>query len=221
MEIPFLNIMIHEPDTALTDWVLALETAIFFMLILWEKKSNMVQKVVLLSLMASLVSASFFGGLYHGFFPLKTTTSGGWLVWMLTMMSIGMTSMNLLQLSVLLEVQKHRNALLWVCVGIFMLYAWYVLSINHSFRMAVYMYLVALLVFLVVQIRLYMKTKSRSFLGGILAILLMIIAAHLQQLHIGLHPLYFNYNALYHLLQGIALLLLFLSLRRIQSLSRL
>jgi len=41
----------------------------------------------------------------------------------------------------------------------------------------------------------------------------MFAASALQQLHVGLHPRYFNHNALYHLIQGIALALLFNALR--------
>jgi hypothetical protein len=39
------------------------------------------------------------------------------------------------------------------------------------------------------------------------------VAAGIQQGGIGLHPVYFNHNALYHLVQGIALALIFLAAR--------
>ncbi len=46
------------------------------------------------------------------------------------------------------------------------------------------------------------------------AILLMILASILQQLHVGLDPVWFNHNALYHLLEGTAMALLFVAARR-------
>jgi len=49
------------------------------------------------------------------------------------------------------------------------------------------------------------------------AIVLMLAAAVLQQLHVGLHPVWFNHNALYHLLEGIALAVLFVALRAARS----
>ena len=39
------------------------------------------------------------------------------------------------------------------------------------------------------------------------------LGALLQQLHVGLHPVWFNHNALYHALEGAALAGLFLALR--------
>jgi hypothetical protein len=54
--------------------------------------------------------------------------------------------------------------------------------------------------------------RNAMLAGG--AIVLMLAAAVLQQLHVGLHPRWFNHNALYHLLEGIALAVLFVALRR-------
>jgi uncharacterized protein DUF6962 len=39
----------------------------------------------------------------------------------------------------------------------------------------------------------------------------------LQQLRVGLHPVWFNHNALYHLLEGIGLAMLFVALRAARS----
>ncbi len=43
----------------------------------------------------------------------------------------------------------------------------------------------------------------------------MLVAAGVQQLGIALHPVYFDHNALYHLIQAVAVLMLFLSARGI------
>ena len=45
----------------------------------------------------------------------------------------------------------------------------------------------------------------------------MLAAAVLQQLHVGLHPVWFNHNALYHLLEGIGFAGLFVALRAARS----
>ena len=42
-----------------------------------------------------------------------------------------------------------------------------------------------------------------------------LFAALIQQLRVALHPVYFNHNALYHVLQAIALDLVFLASRRL------
>ena len=40
-----------------------------------------------------------------------------------------------------------------------------------------------------------------------------LVAAAIQQLEIGIHPTYFNHNALYHLLQAVGLVLLMIAFR--------
>jgi len=40
-----------------------------------------------------------------------------------------------------------------------------------------------------------------------------LLASYLQQRGVGLHPIYFNHNALYHALQAVALLLIFVARR--------
>jgi predicted Co/Zn/Cd cation transporter (cation efflux family) len=52
-------------------------------------------------------------------------------------------------------------------------------------------------------------------MAGIWGLVLSFIAAAIQQIGIGLHPLYFNHNALYHLIQAIGLFLLFWTARRL------
>src|SRR5205823_6043329 len=52
---------------------------------------------------------------------------------------------------------------------------------------------------------------------GVAGLGLIFIAAAAQQARIALHPRYFNHNALYHLIQALALWLLFLGLRRLHA----
>jgi hypothetical protein len=42
-----------------------------------------------------------------------------------------------------------------------------------------------------------------------------LVAALVQRVGLAPHPVYFNHNALYHLLQGVALLLFYLAARRL------
>ena len=48
---------------------------------------------------------------------------------------------------------------------------------------------------------------------GACGLALSFAAAAIQQLRIALHPVYFNHNALYHLVQAVALALLFIAFR--------
>jgi hypothetical protein len=64
---------------------------------------------------------------------------------------------------------------------------------------------------------LYFRKKNTLILLGLVGIILTFIAAWIQQSQIALHPIYFNHNALYHLVQAIALLLIFFALKKIVS----
>ena len=57
--------------------------------------------------------------------------------------------------------------------------------------------------------------RGRSNVSGTVGLALTFVAAAVQQLHIALHPVYFNHNALYHVIQGIAIVLLFLGARQL------
>jgi hypothetical protein len=48
-------------------------------------------------------------------------------------------------------------------------------------------------------------------------VVLTFVAAGIQQARIDLHPTWLTHNTLYHVVQGIALLLIFLAARRIVS----
>jgi len=96
-------------------------------------------------------------------------------------------------------------------------YAYVVVRIDHSFRVSAIFStpaVVAVLAFMLVRA---IRDEHPNAKLASTAILLMLSAAVLQQLHVGLHPVWFNHNALYHLLEGIALAMLFVALRRARS----
>ena len=46
-----------------------------------------------------------------------------------------------------------------------------------------------------------------------MSIILTFIAAFIQQSELAIHPIYFNHNALYHILQAVALIMIFITLK--------
>jgi hypothetical protein len=61
----------------------------------------------------------------------------------------------------------------------------------------------------------YIADREVAFIWGVVGLLLTFAAAAVQQAGIGLHADWFNHNALYHLMQGVALLFLFAAARAI------
>ncbi len=94
-------------------------------------------------------------------------------------------------------------------------YFLFVLFVDFRFLVSIVFTLPPLIALLCLFIKLSVQRQSQAAVIGSIAILLMFLALVLQQMHIGLHPIYFNYNALYHLIQGIALALLFTDFRQL------
>jgi hypothetical protein len=99
----------------------------------------------------------------------------------------------------------------------FVIYAYVVLRVDHSFRVSAVFSTPPVLAVLVVMLVRAVRDRHRNAILASAAIVLMLCAAVLQQLHVGLHPVWFNHNALYHLLEGIALAMLFVALRAARS----
>ena len=93
----------------------------------------------------------------------------------------------------------------------------FTLFVTQQFRAAVVFYLPAVVFLLVALSVAYAHARERGILVAIAGLGLMFIAAAVQQARIALHATYFNHNALYHLIQAMALWLLFLGLRRLHA----
>lgn len=129
-------------------------------------------------------AASLLGGTYHGlaYEPL----------WKPTLYAIGLASLFLLA--------GLGKALAIFGVTKFILYAVWIAG-HDDFKYAIYDYGVTLLIVAAVAF----ARKNRYVLGGIGV---SIVAAVVQQSRIALHP-HFNHNDLYHVIQIVALWLLF------------
>ncbi len=199
---------ILEPDVALTDYGLAFLSFILAVLIYRMKTKNQRLKLIITLFYISLALASAIGGTVHGFFPEKDSLGHG-VLWKLTLISIGVTALLSWIMAGELLWPKYRKIIVYLASAEFILYALYVIFINQEFKTAVYNYVPAIVLLLFSLIYIYVKSKKRLLLAGILGIFLTFIAAWIQQSQIALHPMYFNHNALYHLIQMIALLLIF------------
>ena len=95
----------------------------------------------------------------------------------------------------------------------FACYCLFVLFVTHSFFIAVINYLPAVVFLTVIFFLDYFQAHERQVLIGLGGFLLTFMAAGVQQGGIALHPIYFNHNALYHLIQAVALFLIFWAAR--------
>lgn len=196
-----------EPDVTLTDYALALECAVFCILLLRRPAQDALRRWWAF-FFATIGLAALIGGTVHGFLP------GNAALWIATMLTLGATSVAGWFLG------SHLLGLAWIrpaAVVLAVAYAAVVLFVNSAFVVAIAMYLPATLFLLVAMIALYARARERAVAIGIAGLLLTFAAAAVQQLKVGVHPVYFNHNALYHVIQFVALWLIFIAAARSSS----
>jgi hypothetical protein len=205
-----------EPDVTLTDYALTLECAVFCALALrWKTTDERVRRWWLV-LFASVGLGALAGGTVHGYFLAPGTAHD--ILWLSTLLCLGVTSLAMWVIGSTVLLREPAAA--WVrraAVAQFVVYAAVVLFVYSRFLVAIATYLPATVFLLVVMILIYQASRARAVAYGITGLALTFVAAAVQQLRIGLHPVYFNHNALYHVIQGVALLLIFLSARWIST----
>jgi hypothetical protein len=114
---------------------------------------------------------------------------------------------------------RSSNIFILSAVGIFALYVLVVSFWDATFRIAVIDYLGGVIFLSIALLRLYSRIRIRATLIGISGLLLTVVASAVQQAHISVDPHYFNHNALYHLLEAIALFLIYRAGRSLLQIS--
>ncbi|MGQ0642875.1 MAG: DUF6962 family protein [Gemmatimonadaceae bacterium] len=206
---------IHDADVVYTDLGLALLGGVLAWR-LWRYGDRGYLTRAGVTIMAALAGAAFFGAVFHAFFPANTSTRAGYLAWVPVSLSIAVVAATLL--SVGLRVLFPRLSL-GVRRGIVLVYvacfAGTVLFIDESYEMIVRFYAPTVLLFLVATVRHAMRGAGIGWWLLSLSFALSVVAALLQQTRIALHREYFDHNALYHVVQAIALVVLYIGVRRV------
>jgi hypothetical protein len=206
---------VTEPDVVITDYLLALECALFVWLLSRRNPTDRAIRSSIALFFAATAVAATAGGTVHGFF-LDASSRTGQLLWRIALLALGFTAFSLWSLFALLLFSPKVSNAIRVVAGIELVaYAVLVLTASRSFRVAIADYVPAALAVFVAFLLVYIRGRDATLLAGAAGIALALVASYLQQLHVGIHPVYFNHNALYHLLQAVALLLVFCTARRI------
>lgn len=209
MTLELLGLSIHEADVALTDVGLTVLGG-WIAWRLWTRPGrNSVQRDGAL-FMAGLALAAFFGATFHAFFPDKTSTHPGFVAWIPVVVSIAATSAVMLALACRLLVPAVPTAARRIGVTAYAAtFVTWALLVDESYGTVVRFYGPTLLALLAAALTMTHRLRSAAWRAVAGGLALSVLAAVLQQAHVALHPVYFNHNALYHLLQGIALVLIY------------
>ncbi len=212
--IALLGIPIHEPDVVFTDLGLAVLAA-YLARRLWTASGQSELPRAGAILMGALASAALWGAIFHAFFPDETATISGFIAWLPVAFSILVAAVTMLGLGLRILVPRLAPRVRRSIVAIYAVaFAAVVLLVDESFASIVRFYMPALLLLVIAAAQ--QATRSRSVGWTLIASALFMSAgaALLQQAGVSIHPVYFDHNAVYHVIQGVALVFLYLGFRR-------
>jgi hypothetical protein len=200
-----------QPDVALTDLMLAALCGCLAALALRGTKGDGGVRRGFAALYAALGTSALLGGIWHGFFSGADTEPGN-VLWILTMLTLGLASWALWWIaSRLAPSRAWRRGLSAIGPVQFAVYAMAVLFVTRSFALAGAMMLPPVAVLAGMLAARYRRGPSRRLQAGLAGLLLVIVAGALQQAGVALPLLGLSANGLYHVLQSVAVLLVFLS----------
>lgn len=214
MTINFLGITLHEFDVAITDLLLFAESVIFVYFLLQKQSTQTLLRHLLILLFLALGASSLLGALFHAFFPAKATTTGGFIFWMLVAASIGITASTVWCINGLIfKGQKFFKMILPFIVLYFITFMYIVYFIDYQFKTIILFYAPPMIVLALISLVNFIRDHNFAWFGVFIGVILSFVAAATQYFQISIHPLYFNFNSLYHVIQGISLAVIFLSFR--------
>lgn len=201
--------MITEPDVALTDYGLAVECALFAHLLCRRHSTRGPLRRWFALFFGATGAAALAGGTVHGFF-LNETTVGSAILWPATLLAIGLAALAAWGIGA--RILFSKPVARWITLGAaaqLVVYGVVVFSVTQEFVAAVLDYLPAAVFLAIAFATAYMRSRERPVLVGLAGLALTFVAAVVQQGGLALHPVYFNHNALYHVIQAVALFMIF------------
>jgi hypothetical protein len=203
-----------EPDVALTDYGVTLECAMLTGLLFRREPARRGLRNLFALLFASAGVAALAGGTVHGFF-LRESALGA-ILWRIVLLAVGLTALAGWSIGGRLLFPERTARLVEVLAAVeCAAYTFVVLAIDQSFWIAIANYAPSVLFVAFSFLVAYRRHGEGPLLAGLVGLLLMIAGAIVQRLRVAVHPAYFNHNALFHVIQMAAFLLVFVAGRHL------
>jgi hypothetical protein len=204
-----------DPAVTLTDYALAIECAVFVIALSRLEARDKELCFWFVVFFASVGAASVLGGTVHGFF-LASASPGRQILWPATLLAILVTSLAAWNIGAVLLLDPRKATLVRrLAIAQLVLFSLVVVFVTSKFYVGIIAYLPSTLFLLFALLATYRRRRDPAVRWGVAGLALTLAAAALQQLHVGIHPVYFNHNALYHVIQGAALGMIFVAARSI------
>lgn len=208
---------IHDPDVVYTDLGLAALGA-YLAWRLWKARRSGFLARAGFVILAGLASAALWGAIFHAFFPANSTTRAGFIAWIPVSLSIVVVATTLLSLALRMLTSRLSPAVRKPLVAMYALsFAFVVLFVDESYGTIVRFYGPTLVLFLLAAIVQALRGGGSAWWMLALSLSLSIVAALMQQAEWSIHPVYFDHNAVYHVVQGVAIVFLYLGFRRVAA----
>ena len=202
-----------EPDVTLTDLGLAIECGAFATWLHQRYRAGTPLRLAFVVFFGSLALAALFGGISHGFFSNHQSRLYV-AVWNSGLIALGTAAFASWAIGARLILSDRAAMRVTAFAGLlFAAHVVVILFVSRSFAVAIVHYLPATIFLIGAFALAYRRRRDAFLLAGIAGLVLTVVASGAQQVRIGLHPVYFNHNALYHLIQALALLLIFSAAR--------
>ena len=209
----------REPDVTLTDYGLAAECALFAVILVRRTSNQFALRRAAACFFFFLGLSAATGGTVHGF--CSTADSGTCAsLWVLTLLSVGLASASLWVTGAMLHSQKAAKPLALLAVPLLIVYGGAVLLVTQQFWIAFTAYLPAMLLLSFGFLKGGTPLPRTWRLIGVGGIAISLVSCAIQYLKVGVHPVYLTHNALAHVIQGIAMALLFVTLQHATSAAR-
>jgi len=208
-----VDLELTRPAVSLTDYALAIECIVFTVLLARLSASDTALRRRFVVFFASVAAASFLGGTMHGFFEYSTSPFRT-VLWTATLLAILVTSFATWSIAAILQLTEsasqwvRRFALAQILVLIVV-----VLFVSQQFVVAIVAYLPATVFLLIGFWRAYIYIREPALKTGIAGIGLTFVGAAVQQLKLAPDPVNFDHNAFYHVIQFVALWMIYRAAR--------
>ncbi|MFN2386532.1 MAG: hypothetical protein ABR576_09645 [Thermoanaerobaculia bacterium] len=205
-----------EPDVALTDFALALECFVLAFRFSRFRVPDVWQRHAFRMLFWSAGGAALVGGFYHGFL-LEASNRVYGTVWLVIFLAAGLASLAcwMIASSVLFSRRTSRDVNL-VGILLFLVYLASALFRMRSFVSVLAATSVAALALLIAYLSAYRRNRDPRGLLGLAGILLVLAGSTIQRSGWDLHPR-FTHDALYHVILGVALYLIYASVPAVRE----
>ncbi len=202
---------LHEPDVTLTDFALAAECSLFVLLLAGYDAEPRSLNIWFGIFFAATGLAALLGAVTHGFVTNQKSAQYR-ILWLGIFAAIGIAALACWVIGSRLLLGDDAAQLVLIAASLaLVVYMVVVVKFSQSFAVAIIYYLPAAIFLLIAFALAYIQHGKNHDAYGVAGVLLTFVAAFVQMAKIKLHPKYLDHNAFYHVVQAVALFLIFLA----------